>query len=147
MLESPTQRRIWVAAATLAGTILFRVNTGTAWVPTAGRPARRPDGSVVIPGGRPIPLGFGLLSGKPAVGVADLIGWHEVRITPEMVGCKVAVFLSVECKRDDGKGRVEAEQASWRDIVTAAGGIGIIAASADEATARLRAWGPPLATK
>ena len=69
------------------------------------------------------------------------------QVYQEMVGCKLAVFLSIECKRDDGKGRVEAEPASWRDIITAAGGIGIIASSADEATARLRAWRPPLATK
>lgn len=142
MRESPTQRDIWIACAALAGVILFRVNTGRAWV-GAGPGRRQADGSVVIPGGRPIALGFGLINGDPAVGVGDLIGWNSVVITQDMVGCRVAVFTSLEAKRGDGKGRVTDDQARWRDTVIAAGGIAGVAASKDEALAVLRSWKPP----
>lgn len=141
MRESPTQRNIWIACAALAGVILFRVNTGRAWV-GAGPGRRQSDGSVVIPGGRPIALGFGLINGEPAVGVGDLIGWRTVVITPEMVGCKVAVFTSLEAKRGDGKGRVSDDQRRWRDTVIAAGGIAGVAASEDEALGIVRSWTP-----
>jgi hypothetical protein len=49
---------------------------------------------------------FGLTPGS-----ADLIGWHEVLVTPEMVGQKLAVFLSIEVKNSSG--RVRPEQARW----------------------------------
>jgi hypothetical protein len=141
MLESPTQRRIWVAGAALAGVILFRVNTGKAWVPTSGRPRRTADGNVVIPGGRPVALGFGLINGEPAVGVADLCGWRSILVTPDMVGCRIAVFASIEAKRSDG-GRVSEEQARWRDTIVAAGGIAGVANSAEEAIAIFNSWQP-----
>lgn len=140
MLESPNQRRIWVAAAALVGVILFRVNTGKAWVPTSGKPRRLPDG-MFIPGGRPIALGFGLLNGEPAVGVADLCGWRSILVTPDMVGCRIAVFASIEAKRSDG-GRVSEEQARWRDTIIAAGGIAGVANSAEEAIAIFNSWHP-----
>lgn len=141
MRESPTQRNIWIASAALAGVILFRVNTGRAWV-GAGPGRRQPDGTVVIPGGRPIALGFGLINGEPAVGVGDLIGWRSVLITPDMVGCRVAVFTSLEAKRADGKGRVSDDQRRWRDVVLAAGGIAGIASSEGEAVGILQSWKP-----
>ena len=139
MLESPNQRRIWAAAAMLAGAVLFRVNTGMAWV---GRGRRMPNGDVHIVGGRPVALGFGLMSGKPAVGVSDLVGWRSVVITADMVGCRVAVFAAIEAKRDDGKGVVSTDQRRWRDTVIAAGGIAGVAISEDEAIAIFNAWRP-----
>lgn len=142
MRESSTQRLIWAASAALAGVILFRVNTGRAWV-GAGPGRRQADGSVVIPGGRPIALGFGLLNGDPAVGVGDLIGWRSVLVTPAMVGCRVAVFTSIEAKRGDGKGRTTDDQRRWRDTVLAAGGIAGVANSDAEAIAIFNAWQPP----
>lgn len=55
-------------------------------------------------------------------GAADWIGFLPVRITPEMVGQYVAVFVSAETKRP-----ISAEYAKsqfvWRNRVLAAGGI------------------------
>ena len=84
-------------------------------------------------------------------GSGDGIGWFPVIITPEMVGKKVAVFLSVETKtekeflyiirniemlrnysgNDDKKKRLKS-QLKFADNVTDAGGIGIIAYSPDD---------------
>lgn len=141
MRENPTQRLMWAAAASLAGVILFRVNTGRAWV-GAGPGRRQSDGSVVIPGGRPIALGFGLMNGDPAVGVGDLIGWRSIIVTPEMVGCRIAVFASLEAKRADGKGRTSDDQKRWRDTIIAAGGIAGIANSEADAIATFNCWAP-----
>lgn len=58
-------------------------------------------------------------------GSADLIGWKSIRITPEMVGRKVAVFVSIECKTPDGK--VRPDQEHWRFVIQEAGGIACIA--------------------
>lgn len=38
-------------------------------------------------------------AGLEVPGSADLIGWHTITVTPEMVGKKVAVFLAPEVKR------------------------------------------------
>lgn len=141
--ESTNQRAIWLAAATLAGAVLFRVNSGKAWL-GQGKAQRLTDGSVLIPGGRPIALGLALVSGEPAVGQSDLIGWRTLTITPDMVGRRVAVITAIECKRTDG-GRTSADQARFIDIVRSAGGIAGVAKSADEAVAIVKGYQPPLA--
>ena len=84
--ESTVQRMVWGAVA--ATTILFRVNTGKAWLSGMG-PAgvrRLTDGSVHIQAARPIALGFARPNGDTVVGTPDLIGWTSVLITPDMVG-------------------------------------------------------------
>jgi hypothetical protein len=58
---------------------------------------------------------FGLYPGS-----ADLIGWRSVIITPEMLGQRVARFLSLEIKAQTG--RVRPDQARWLAAVEAAGG-------------------------
>lgn len=143
MLESPTQRSIWLASAALAGVILFRVNTGQAWVSGGGPAKRLPDGNVLLRGGRPVSLGFGLINGAPVAGAGDICGWRTVTITPEMVGCRIAVFASIEAKRGDGKGRTSVDQLRWRDTIIAAGGIAGVAASPEEAIAIFNTWRPP----
>ena len=65
------------------------------------------------------PIRFGL-----HVGSGDLIGWRCLTITPEMVGRKVAQFLSVELKSK--RGRESAAQANWREQVNAAGGRAVV---------------------
>lgn len=56
----------------------------------------------------------------------DLIGWKTITITPDMVGQKVAVFLSVECKREgwvpNENDNREQAQRRWADLVNEAGG-------------------------
>lgn len=63
-------------------------------------------------------------------GSADLIGWQTVEVTPEMVGKKLAVFLSVEVKTETG--RVSPEQSVWLDVVKKAGGIAFVARNLEE---------------
>ncbi len=69
--------------------------------------------------------------GIPGKGGSDLIGFHSLRITPDMVGRKVAVFTAIECKSPNGK--IKPEQQRFIDFVTASGGIAGVARSAEEA--------------
>lgn len=75
-------------------------------------------------------------------GGADLIGWVQVKITPEMVGRTVAIMASVEAKSKDwrppgpvamasgGKDAKRWEaQCNWRDAILKAGGIACVAQS------------------
>jgi hypothetical protein len=89
---------------------LFRNNTGT----------------LKDANGRPVQ--FGLCKGS-----ADLIGWKQVTITPDMVGQQVAVFLSIEVKTLTG--RLRPEQHQWLDAVQAAGGVAGVARSVEDAEA------------
>jgi hypothetical protein len=74
------------------------------------------DGSIVR---------FGLMPGS-----ADLIGWQTVTITPEMVGKKFAVFLSIEVKSE--KGKPSDKQIQWQKVVADSGGKAIIAKNVSE---------------
>lgn len=139
--ESTNQRAIWLAAGALAGTVLFRVNSGKAWL-GHGQPQRLSDGSVVIPGARPVALGFALANGEPVVGQSDLVGWHTITITPDMVGCKVAILTAIECKREKG-GRTSADQARFIDRVRDAGGIAGVANTPEAALAIVKNYRPP----
>jgi len=68
---------------------------------------------------------FGLRKGS-----GDLIGWKTIEITPEMVGTKIAQFLSVEVKSKTGK--IREEQLNWQKQVQNSGGIAIIARCVDD---------------
>ena len=129
--ESSVQRSIWLASAALAGVVLFRANSGKAWL-GMGPPRRLTDGSVVLPGGRPVALGLALASGAPVAGQGDLLGWRTITVTPEMVGKKCCIFTSIECKESKG-GKTSPDQIRWRDIVIASGGFACVASSSDEA--------------
>jgi hypothetical protein len=55
----------------------------------------------------------------------DLIGWRRVTITPPMVGCVIAQFVSRECKRPGwsyGGDDHERAQLKWAHLVLADGG-------------------------
>lgn len=69
------------------------------------------------------------------VGSGDLIGLQSVVITPEMVGKKVAIFVSGEAKQP--RGNATKEQKSWHEMVLANGGHSFVFRSADEAAAGL----------
>ncbi len=140
MRESTNQRSIWLAAAALAGTVLFRVNSGKAWL-GSGPPRRLTDGSVVIPGARPIALGLALANGDPVVGQSDLIGWRTIIVTPDMVGCRLAVVTAIEVKRESG-GRTSADQRRFVDAVQRAGGIAGVANTPEAAVGIIETWRP-----
>jgi hypothetical protein len=102
MNETTILQRIRLAVSKVPGVKLFRNNVG-------GLKDER--GRFVT---------FGLHPGS-----ADLIGWKSIIITPEMVGRKVAVFVSIECKTESGKVRPDQEQ--WQLVIQEAGGIACIA--------------------
>lgn len=106
-----------VAAVRIAlskvGVRIFRNNTGTL-------PDR--NGRIVR---------FGLCKGS-----SDLIGWRSVLVTPEMVGQRVAVFVACEVK---DKTIPTLEQRNFLAAVQDAGGIAILARSAEEAVSGLEA--------
>lgn len=64
-------------------------------------------------------------------GSGDLIGWESVVITPDMVGQRVAIFLSIEGKSETG--RPTKKQRNWVERVREAGGRAGIARSVAEA--------------
>jgi hypothetical protein len=107
MSETSEQARIMLALGGTKHVRVFRNNVGV---------ARFPDGSVVR---------YGL-----AVGSADLIGWREITITPDMVGQQFAQFLSIECKAP--KGRTSDKQDAWFFAVKRAGGVAVIARSVED---------------
>lgn len=139
--ESTVQRQIWAAVA--ATTIMFRVNTGRAWLSGMGPAGVRKltDGGVHLVAARPIALGFSRTNGEPVAGTSDLVGWTSVVITPEMVGGTVGVFTAIETKKSKG-GRTSDDQANFIAQVTKAGGIAGVANSPDAAKKIIEDWRP-----
>lgn len=107
-------------AASQAGFVLWRNNTGQAW---AGEATKLQDGSVLIQ--NPRPLHAGLCKGS-----ADLIGLRPIVITPDMVGQTIAQFVAIEVK--NRRGRVSPEQAHFIAAVNAHGGDARIVRGAEE---------------
>lgn len=77
--------------------------------------------------GRPVRYGLGNDSAamNDVIKSGDLIGWRPVYIVPQMVGTKIAQFVSREVKKPGwqftGAGR-EAAQKAWADTINADGG-------------------------
>jgi hypothetical protein len=142
--ENSVQRRVWLRLGRICS--LFRLNTGQAWVSGGGPVQRLADGSVLVPSARPVALGLGKPDGKPLVGAADLIGWTPVTITPDMVGCRVAVFTALEVKETAG-GRKRDDQKNFIDQVRLAGGIASFVSSDDEAEHVVCGFRAPLLKK
>jgi hypothetical protein len=78
---------------------------------------------------RGVPVRYGLANDSKAINQVmksgDLIGWHDRLITPEMVGSKVAQFVSIECKKANWKftgDKHELAQLKWIEIVNRSGG-------------------------
>ena len=140
--EGSVQRMIWVAVA--ATTILFRVNTGRAWLSGLGPPGVRKltDGSVHVQAARSIALGFARPDGETVTGTPDLIGWTPVVITPDMVGCRVAVYTAIETKKTKG-GRTSDDQVNFIQQVRKAGGIAGVANSPEAAREIVEGYRPP----
>lgn len=139
MKENGNQKEIWLALA--PASTLFRLNTGRAWISNIGPKGvhRLKDGTVQIVSPRSIAIGFGMVNGSPVAGACDLPGWTTVVIDAGMVGRKVAVFTSIECKRTVG-GMTSPEQLSWMNQVRGAGGIAGVANSPQEAKNIIADW-------
>ena len=114
MSEAAIQQQIRLALSK-AGAVMFRNNIGSYMDPKTGRVIKY---GVCNPGG------------------GDLIGWTPVVITPDMVGCTIAVFTGVEVKTPTG--RASEAQLNFIDQVIRAGGYAGIARSPQEAVALVR---------
>ena len=118
--ETDLQQRIRLALGIRPDLRLFRNQVGQLPDPRTGRPVQ-----------------FGLARGS-----ADLIGWQSVVITPEMVGQRVAIFLSLEIKTPTG--RLTPAQHNWLGAVRNAGGIAGVARSVADAFQIVTSTGQPL---
>jgi ribosomal protein S19 len=107
MLERPIQKKILAESAKWPDVRLFRNNVGAYSI--AGRFIR-----------------YGLHTGS-----GDLIGWKTVTITPQMIGRKMAVFVSVETKKTRGEPTID--QKTWARAVAWGGGIACVADSVEKA--------------
>lgn len=138
MKESNLMKRIQ-KRATAIGARLFRNNVAKGWVSSdvirfsyaetfrgqsSGSLLYIKIGDVFLR--RPRRLHAGLAKGS-----SDLIGWHPVTITQEMVGMRVAVFTALEVKQPGKK--PEPDQVVFLAAVNTQGGIGLVATSEDEA--------------
>lgn len=72
--------------------------------------------------GRPVKIG--------TPGVSDCIGFRSITVTQDMVGQKVAQFVACEVKA--AKGRATDQQKQFLAVVERAGGVALIARSADD---------------
>lgn len=131
MSETNLMRRIQVALSE-AGARLFRNNVAMAWAGSKGSIIKphapcvvtlMPD-DVLLRNARPIHAGL-------CEGSSDLVGWNEVKITPDMVGLSVAIFATVEVKTPFG--RLTKEQSNFLYAVRSSGGIAVVARSEEEA--------------
>lgn len=128
--EGGILKRILVEA-TAAGWRLFRNNVGQAWQGRVGTAYKSttPKGIeevVELVGARRVQYGL-------AKGSSDLIGWQTVRVTPDMVGMRLAVFAAVEVKSKSYK-TLSKEQRTWLAAVKKAGGIAHLVRELDDGT-------------
>lgn len=121
MSESATLRAVRLALGGRADTRLFRNNVALAWV---GERGQHTAARLVLHNPRPLHAGL-------HVGSGDLVGWRTIMVTPDMVGQRLAVFVSIETKALRGKRATE--QKNWAQQVREAGGLAGFARSVDEA--------------
>tara|TARA_R110002012_G_scaffold99540_1_gene237595 strand:+ start:108 stop:461 length:354 start_codon:yes stop_codon:yes gene_type:complete len=108
-VETNIQQRIRLALGTDPNVRLFRNQVGQLPDPQTGRPVQ-----------------FGLAKGS-----ADLVGFKTITITPDMVGQRIAQFVSLEIKTPNG--RLTTPQQSWLHTVKTAGAIAGVARSPEDA--------------
>lgn len=125
MVSPANQNKLSALEASRLGARLFRYQVGLAWV---GEIIAKTTEMIVLKNPRPFKAGV--------VGVSDSIGFTPVKITTEMVGQTVAVFLAVEDK--GGKGRRTKEQADFITLVRSFGGRAGVARNDDDVAAIVR---------
>jgi len=88
----------------------FRINAGSAW---SGEVVKQTDNFIILKNPRRF---IGAPTGWP-----DLCGWDSVKITPEMVGQKISVFVGEEFKTPHV--RMSKEQTIFGKLLLRMGGI------------------------
>ena len=99
------------------GATTFRNQVGAGWVCTPDKTKKYTKNGrryVLLEDPRWIEYGLG-------VGSGDTVGWKSVTITEDMVGKKIAQFVSIEYKTEDGRARKG--QPEWHAAVCRAGGL------------------------
>lgn len=119
MSESTNQLPRCLLRLSQRGATVWRCNTGMGWAGKATQIRQRKmvtvhPGDVIVH--QAYPLRAGLCKGG-----SDIVGIVPVRITPEMVGTVVGVFIGPEVKDDTGE--PSPEQANYIAAVTSLGGI------------------------
>ena len=133
MSEKNIQSQCWLEASK-QGVTLFRNNVGVAIAITPPKKKswtalmKAVVGFVRQMGGFASPIKYGLHEGS-----GDLVGWKTIVITTEMVGQKIAQFVSLEVKT--ATGTAEPDQITWLNNVRRAGGLAGVVRSPDEAVA------------
>lgn len=103
-------------AAAECGAVTFENPVGGAWVcPPNKRKKSKRNGVSIVTLESPRWVDYGLCQGS-----GDTIGWITQEITQDMVGQKVARFVSIEYKTCDGRPREGQQQ--WHEAVWRAGG-------------------------
>ena len=118
--ETPIQSEIMLESGKIPSLRVFRNNNGVGF---QGEVTYDKPPVITLKNYRRIR--YGLIPGS-----GDLVGWQSVTITPDMVGQKIAQFVSVEVKSK--KGKAGDQQKNWRDQVNSAGGKAVIIRSAEE---------------
>lgn len=139
--ESVVQKRVWATLARRrrARAVMFRTNSGKAWLSGGGPAVTLPNKSVLVPFGRPVALGLATMDGATVPGLPDLTGWTEVVITPEMVGRTIPVFTWIDAKESGGGKRLQ-HQINCMKQLHQAGGIAGFAQSEEAANEVIDAW-------
>lgn len=123
------------------GSRLFRCNTGRGYTGNQCVPVKKPITVTLQPGDMIIRKYRPFHTGWPK-GTADLIGWTNIQIKPDMVGRQVSVFTAIEVKTPNVK--ATKEQAAFVRTVNEAGGIATIARKFKDvldATTKFTNWG------
>lgn len=120
MTEHDLQNKIMLAIGS-GDTRIFRNNVAMAWV---GEIVRRTPTTVLLRNPRPLHAGL-------CTGSSDIIGWHTITVTLDMVGKRIAVFTAIEVKTE--RGRTTPEQRQFIDAVRSAGGIADVCRSPEDA--------------
>lgn len=122
MKEQNTLHRIMLELGQSVFTKLFRNNTGMGWI---GSKSRRTGTAVTLYEARPLHAGL-------CKGSSDIIGWHTITITPQMVGKQVAVFTAIEAKA--AKGKLTPEQEQFLHVLRQSGGYALTLYEGDDFT-------------
>lgn len=131
---SPSNRnKLSQIVASQLGARLWRMSVGLAWMGDARKFDRActvnvDPGDVLIRKARPFKSGV--------EGMSDGIGFMPVKVTSDMVGQTVAVYLAVEDKT--GSGRATKEQSAFIRMVRSFGGLAGVARNDEDVAAILR---------
>lgn len=102
--------------------LLFRANVGKAW--TGEKIERLPGNKLLITNPRPFDTGL-------PPGFSDTFGLVKVKITPEMVGQTVGIFVAPEVKSSTG--RLSEKQQNFLRAVNDNGGRAGVVRSVEDA--------------